>query len=296
METPARTKLMMKPGERGRLTIEAKVPVIEDSVVWKDYAAETVTLDHGDKHTPLDIAVVAGSVGIAIIEAQVLTEDGERVLEHTFEIEVVNTATDDDLIGHARLSRESPTFEGVTPEPEPQPEIPSATEIEEAENATVSPMPTAEPEPVAAEAEAEPVAEPAPEPEAPVDGSDMMAGFQADAEANAALESPLTDTEGPAAETEAEAAPAEAEADEPIDEGNVIEEPITETTAETPAETSAVDEEPVVDEGNTETVEEPTVAEESAESAEETAPEPVESEGETVVEGGVLAEGDQPAI
>lgn len=250
----------MKPGERGRLTIEAKVPVIEDSVVWKDYAAETVTLDHGDKHTPLDIAVVAGSVGIAIVEAQVLTGDGERVLEHTFEIEVVNTATDDDLIGHARLSRESPTFEGVTPEPEPQPEIPSATEIEEAENAAVSPMGTAEPEPVAAEVE--PVAEPAPEPEAPVDGSDMMAGFQADAEANAALESPLTDA-------------AEAQ---PIDEGNAVEEP-----AEATAETPAVDEEPVVDEGNTETVEEPAAAEEGAEST--------EADGE-LVEGGDTGEGD----
>lgn len=101
-----RTKLNLKPGEKGRLTVGANIAVREDTVDWKCYS-DCVVLDESKQRTPFDMLVVASSVGIAIVEFQVLDHSGENVIEHVFEIEVADASSDEDLFGTARVSRES---------------------------------------------------------------------------------------------------------------------------------------------------------------------------------------------
>lgn len=116
------TKLQLKLGEKGRLIVEATKPVAADSAVWKSYS-DCVILDRTGQKTPLDMLVVSAKPGTATVECQVLDTSGDKVLEHTFTIEVSEDISDDDLIGHARVSRESDTFEVPgTVSDEPQPE------------------------------------------------------------------------------------------------------------------------------------------------------------------------------
>lgn len=211
-----RTNLNLKPGQRGRLTVEAKTAVVAESAVWKDSDNDVVMIDKSQQNTPFDVCVVAGQPGIAIVEFGVLDEQGERVLEHIFEIHVENATSDEDLIGSARVSVDSEDFPATTYVSENYPQ------------------------------QSEPAAEVAAAPETSAVDPDMMVGHQEDAAVNAEVEAAAevaAETET-ASEPAGEASESEAETSAPVETG--VETPAAAETL--PVDTADV----VVDEGNAE--------------------------------------------
>lgn len=103
------TKLHLKPGEKGRLQVAANVAIDESTIEWKSQSPIAV-LDPTKQRTPFDIIVVGSSLGMAYVEFSALDTDGNN-REHLFEIYVSEQDGDADLIGSARVSRESFSFD-----------------------------------------------------------------------------------------------------------------------------------------------------------------------------------------
>jgi hypothetical protein len=109
-----RTKLHLRPGQLGRLTVGANVAVKEETVDWHS-SSDVVVMDKTKSRTPFDMIVVASALGLGIVEFHVEDAAGENLIEHIFEIEVSDAGTDDDLFGDARVSRESFLTDGTIP-------------------------------------------------------------------------------------------------------------------------------------------------------------------------------------
>lgn len=111
-ETPLRgermqnkTKLQLKLGEKGRLSVEATVVVDESTAGWFCATPAVLAVPNSSK-TPFDIQVVGAAVGMAIFDFSVVDANGAKHV-HSFEVTVSDDAIESSLIGRARVSRDS---------------------------------------------------------------------------------------------------------------------------------------------------------------------------------------------
>jgi hypothetical protein len=167
-----RTKLNLRPGQKGRLIAAANVPVDETTAKWNT-TTSVVVLDPSKQRTVFDMLVVASAIGIALVEFTVDDADGNDTISHVFEIEVTEQAADAAITGEARVSRESiesPPLSSIESDAPAEP--PQGSPVEE------SP---------AIVGEAEPAGEVTSPADTEVDPG-LMAGFQQDNVANSAVE------------------------------------------------------------------------------------------------------------
>lgn len=252
------TKLVLKPGEKGRLTVGSNVALDESSIKWSANGGEVGQIDLSKSRTPFDVVFVAGAIaGTVYVEFSALDAEGNN-REHLFEINVTEKDGDSDLFGSARVSRES--FEATASAVE-VPETPAELPTDEPAVADAPPSPFEIPT-------SEPALMETPTPLAPVadtDGADAAvatAGAPVVAETDGAGDAPSgtteTESESPVAETDGAIVATDGKMAGFVEDDKVNSE--VETASETlPESTEAAAEEAVL----AETVEE-TAAEESA--------------------------------
>lgn len=103
------TKLQLRLGEKGRLTVGANVAIDEESITWK-CVTPVVLIVAGGSRTPFDVQVVGAALGMAYVEfsAKEIVPVGEgETLSQIFEIYISENGEDAKLFGRARVSRDS---------------------------------------------------------------------------------------------------------------------------------------------------------------------------------------------